>query len=70
MPQNDRDEPVFTININLGKINALLAITCVLLSLFKEQYDYINGVYNCLFTILIYNNIVFIYILYLNRKSL
>lgn len=66
----DHEDETFTINISLSKINFTLGITCVLLSFFTDEYAYLRTVYNCLFTILIYNNLVFIYILYVNREKL
>jgi hypothetical protein len=70
MDQENEKEPVFTINISLSKINFALAISCVLLSFFTDEYAYLRTVYNCLFTILVYNNLVFVYILYVNREKL
>lgn len=71
---NNEDSPeiqkTFYINFNLSKINLTLVVTCIILSIFKAQYEYIRAVYDSLLTILIYNNIVFIYLLYINRKSL
>lgn len=69
MYQDDQDE-AFTINISLSKINFTLGISCVLLSFFTDEYAYLRTVYNSLFTILVYNNLVFIYILYVNREKL
>jgi hypothetical protein len=73
MSQNNEEEEepkIFNINVNLSKINITLVITCILLSFYKNDYEYVRAVYNSLFTILIYNNIVFIYILFINRSKL
>lgn len=60
----------FIINVNLVKINVSMVVLCVLLSYFMEQYEYVKVVYNCLITILIYNNLIFIYLVYQNIKGL
>jgi hypothetical protein len=61
---------VFLVNVNLVKINVSMVLTCVLLSIYMEQYEYLRVVYNCLITILIYNNLIFIYLVYKNIKDL
>lgn len=60
----------FIINVNLVKINVSMVVLCVLLSYFMEQYEYAKVVYNCLITILIYNNLIFLYLVYTNIRSL
>jgi hypothetical protein len=67
---NNTQQPTLFINFNLIKVNVSMVIACVLLSYFKAEYEYINAVYNILLTILIYNNLVFLYIIYKNLKSL
>lgn len=61
---------VFLVNVNLVKINVSMVLTCVLLSIYMEQYEYLRVVYNCLITILIYNNLIFVYLVYKNIKDL
>jgi len=63
-------QPTIFINVNLFKVNLSMMIVCVLLSYFKEEYEYIRIVYNCLVTLLIYNNLIFIYVVYKNLKGL
>lgn len=71
MNKEDPDRgPVFLLNINLVKINVAMVFTCVILSIFMEKYEYLRVVYNCLITILIYNNLIFIYLVYQNIKGL
>ena len=64
--EENEKQPTIFINVNLFKVNLSMMIICVLLSYFKEEYEYIRIVYNCLVTLLIYNNIIFIYFVYKN----
>jgi len=69
--EEDPDKPaVLFINVNLLKINVSMVFLCVLISMFMEKYDYLKVVYDCLITILIYNNLIFIYMVYKNLKDL
>ena len=68
MSQNNEEESNVVININIGKLNFVLAVICIILSYYKD-HQYAKATYDCLFTILIYNNIVFLYVLYLNIKN-
>lgn len=58
--EENEKQPTIFINVNLFKVNLSMMIICVLLSYFKEEYEYIRIVYNCLVTLLIYNNLIFI----------
>jgi hypothetical protein len=68
--ENNSRHPTLEVNFNLIKVNAGMVILCVILSLFKQEYEYIRFVYNSLITILIYNNLVFGYIVYKNLRNL
>ena len=69
--QEDPDQsPKVIINFNLFKFNSYSGITAVVLSIFKHNNDYINAVYDSLILIIIYTNLLLIYILYVNRHKL
>ena len=69
--EEDPDEsPQLSININIAKFNSYTVIVAVLLSIIKNNNDYINAVYDSLFLIIIYTNLLFIYIFYVNRHRL
>lgn len=68
--EENEKQPTIFINVNLFKVNLSMMIVCVLLSYFKEEYEYIRIVYNCLVTLLIYNNLIFIYVVYKNLKGI
>lgn len=68
--EENEKQPTIFINVNLFKVNLSMMIVCVLLSYFKEEYEYIRLVYNCLVTLLIYNNLIFIYVVYKNLKGM
>ena len=61
--------PVMLVNVNLVKVNVSMVCICVLLSYFIDKYEYARIVYNCLTTIFIYNNLIFIYLVYKQLKS-
>lgn len=65
----EEKEPTIYINVNLFKINLSMMIACVLLSYFKDEYEYIRFVYQSLVTLLVYNNLIFIYVVYKNLKG-
>lgn len=71
---NKEEDPdsnsVFIVNVNLVKINVAMVFTCVILSMYMEKYEYLRVVYNCFITILIYNNLIFVYLVYKNIKDL
>jgi hypothetical protein len=66
---SEEKEPTIYINVNLFKVNLSMMIACVLLSYFKDQYEYIRFVYQSLVTLLVYNNLIFIYVVYKNLKG-
>jgi hypothetical protein len=66
----EESEPQLTINLNLVKFNSYSVIAAILLSIFKNHYEYINAVYHSLILIIIYTNLLFVYILYVNRHKL
>jgi hypothetical protein len=69
--EEDPDEsPQLSININIAKFNSYTVIAAVLLSIIKNNNDYINAVYDSLVLIIIYTNLLFIYIFYVNRHRL
>jgi hypothetical protein len=68
--EEPNNSDVLILNVNLFKITTSLAIICVILSYFTDKYEYIRNVYNCLLTILIYNNLIFIYLVYKRIKEL
>lgn len=69
--EEDPDEsPQLSININIAKFNSYTVIAAVLLSIIKNNNDYINAVYDSLILIIIYTNLLFIYIFYVNRHRL
>lgn len=71
---NNNEEPEtesqIVINFNLIKFNSYAVIAAVFFSFFKDNNNYINAVYNSLIIITIYTNLLFIYILYINRNKL
>lgn len=69
--QEDPDEsPKLIVDFNLVKFNTYGVIAAVILSIFKHNNDYINAVYDSLILIIIYTNLLLIYILYVNRHKL
>ena len=59
---------VIPFNVNLGKVNLWMIVVCVVLSLFMNEYEFLRTIYNCLITILIYNNAIFIYLMFSKIK--
>jgi len=58
------------LNVDLFKINIWIGIISFILSYFTDKYDYIANIYNCLVTIFIYNNLIFIYTVYLRIRDI
>lgn len=71
---NNEEEPEtaqpLSIDLNIFKFNSYTAIAAVILSIFNKDNDYINAVYDSLILIIIYTNLLFVYILYVNRHKL
>lgn len=67
---NNQEEPRLIININLFRFNLVMIVSAVICSYFKNDYPYINSVYDSILLITLYTNAVFIYILFSNRNNL
>lgn len=69
MPEENQKDPTIYLNVNLFKVNIAMMVVCILLSYFKDEYEFIKIVYNCLITLFIYNNVIFIYVVYKSLKG-
>jgi hypothetical protein len=67
---NNEEEPRLVVNINLFKFNLAMMVSGVLCSYFKNDYAYINSVYDSILLLTVYTNAVFVYILFVNRNNL
>ena len=68
--EDPEESPNIIINFNIFKFNSYTVIAAVLLSIIKNNNDYITAVYDSLILIILYTNLLFIYILYVNRHKL
>lgn len=67
---NNEEEPRLIVNINLFKFNLAMTVSAVLCSYYKNDYPYINSLYDSILLITLYTNAVFVYILFANRNNL
>jgi hypothetical protein len=67
---NNEEEPRLIVNINLFKFNLAMTVSAVICSFYKNDYHYMNSLYDSILLITLYTNAVFVYILFSNRNNL
>jgi hypothetical protein len=63
-PEREEKPATLYLNVNIFRFNLYTMLICIALSYFKNDYEYVNSVYNCLVTLFIYNNMIFLYVVY------